>query len=418
MNNTNLHVALRVAAFSVLPILATTARAQPLPPALNGHDLIIVIDMTGSMNAGVTLSSGAPGIKLDVAKAAALGWLASQPTDNSGTPGVTVPTPTEVSVWKFQGTAYTELQPFTTNFLTAASAIGALTETPSMSTPLAMTMCDLSQALQRHSFVDANGDGVYQPNEGDPFTHKHMYVGTDGQENSTPGYYPTDPLPHHACGGPDSLAGTAYPNYTINSWQWHVRNMLILGEPDGDADGTLNSGVILDVDYIFNSFIPSMMRMSLVATPSSAVPLSVKRALFEHDRIIAAAELSFAPAAARRSVASAAPAFAAVSVTQSDQALFAGLAAETDGRFTVVSPNPATGKYDLDDLAAPAGRIPGDVDYNGCVNDVDLSSLFLVLGKTASSSIEADRADVDESGLVDNADYLMVLRNYGSGPNC
>src|SRR5262245_5921394 len=93
--------------------IAASPAPQAIPPALHGHDLLIAIDMTGSMADIVRLPSGATATTFDVAKSAALGWLASQPTDNSGTPGVTTPTPTQVSIWKFQGDGYTLIQPFT-----------------------------------------------------------------------------------------------------------------------------------------------------------------------------------------------------------------------------------------------------------------------------------------------------------------
>lgn len=414
--------------FAALHGVGASASAQHTPPpARNGHDLLIAIDVTGSMGSRACFPSGAPGTAFDVAKAAALGWLASQPTSNAGTPGVTTPTPTRVSVWKFQNDGYVNVQPLTENFLTAASAIGSLTDAPSGDTPLAMTMCDLTEQMREDSYIDANGDGLYQPNETDLLRRKHLYFATDGHENNTPGYYASDPLPHHRCGGPDTEPSSVYPDYTINSWQWKVRNMLLTGDPTSPAAHELNDGVIFDVDYIFASFVAACpasasQRMAMAGAAGahaiSSFRPSTKQLMVQNDRAIFEAESKFMTPAKRLVATRAFAATPAALPTERDQDFFDGLATELNGTMTVLSPDPATGTFDLQALAAPAGRVPGDVDYNGCVNDADATALFEVYGQNANSSIAADQADVDESGVVDYDDYTMVLQNYARGPNC
>lgn len=52
----------------------------------------------------------------------------------------------------------------------------------------------------------------------------------------------------------------------------------------------------------------------------------------------------------------------------------------------------------------------GDVDGNGCVDDVDLLQVLFAFGATG-----ANLADVNGDAVVDDADLLIVLFNFGSG---
>ncbi|NUL82510.1 MAG: hypothetical protein HUU60_07270 [Armatimonadetes bacterium] len=53
---------------------------------------------------------------------------------------------------------------------------------------------------------------------------------------------------------------------------------------------------------------------------------------------------------------------------------------------------------------------PGDVDRNGCVDDLDLA---MVLDQFGDKAITL--ADVDSNGVVDDRDLAIVLNNFGSG---
>jgi hypothetical protein len=55
-------------------------------------------------------------------------------------------------------------------------------------------------------------------------------------------------------------------------------------------------------------------------------------------------------------------------------------------------------------------RIPGDVDFDGCVDDSDLLSVLFNFGATGPSYY-----DLNYDGVVDDADLLIVLFNFGAG---
>ncbi len=68
----------------------------------------------------------------------------------------------------------------------------------------------------------------------------------------------------------------------------------------------------------------------------------------------------------------------------------------TNNYFSLVYPN-------------PYGRISGDVDLDGCVNDNDLLSVLFNFGNSGGLS------DLNGDGIVDNADLIIVLNNFGNG---
>jgi hypothetical protein len=51
------------------------------------------------------------------------------------------------------------------------------------------------------------------------------------------------------------------------------------------------------------------------------------------------------------------------------------------------------------------------VNFDGCVNDVDLLAALFAFGQTGSGLVE----DLNGDGVVDDADLLMVLFNFGNG---
>lgn len=59
----------------------------------------------------------------------------------------------------------------------------------------------------------------------------------------------------------------------------------------------------------------------------------------------------------------------------------------------------------------PPLRCPGDVDGDGCVNDVDLLRVLFAFGQSGSNLPE----DLNRNGIVDDADLLEVLFNFGDG---
>ncbi|NUL81804.1 MAG: hypothetical protein HUU60_03655 [Armatimonadetes bacterium] len=56
-------------------------------------------------------------------------------------------------------------------------------------------------------------------------------------------------------------------------------------------------------------------------------------------------------------------------------------------------------------------RIPGDVNLDGCVDDVDLALVLTAFGQTGSGLPE----DLNNDGAVDDTDLALVLENFGLG---
>jgi plastocyanin len=55
-------------------------------------------------------------------------------------------------------------------------------------------------------------------------------------------------------------------------------------------------------------------------------------------------------------------------------------------------------------------RLPGDVDFNECIDDADLLAVLFNFGATGPRY-----QDVNYDGVVDDADLLIVLFNFGNG---
>lgn len=57
-------------------------------------------------------------------------------------------------------------------------------------------------------------------------------------------------------------------------------------------------------------------------------------------------------------------------------------------------------------------RPPGDVNGDGCTNDVDLLRILFAFGDNASN---APNEDLNEDGIIDDADLLILLFDFGAG---
>ena len=55
-------------------------------------------------------------------------------------------------------------------------------------------------------------------------------------------------------------------------------------------------------------------------------------------------------------------------------------------------------------------RIPGDVDFDGCIDDADLLAVLFSFGATGPRY-----QDVNYDGVVDDANLLTVLFSFGNG---
>lgn len=56
-------------------------------------------------------------------------------------------------------------------------------------------------------------------------------------------------------------------------------------------------------------------------------------------------------------------------------------------------------------------RLPGDVDFSGCVDDSDLLAVLFAFGQTGRNI----NADLNYDQVVDDADLLKVLFRFGDG---
>ncbi len=279
-----------------------------------GEHVVVILDVTGSM----TLSS-IPGMtRLDVAKERISTFLDTVPG-----------TPTEYSLWFFEGSGYTPIYDFADHATAAQVKAAVLAATTGGVTPLAQTVCAAVDELVN-----------YLPSE---YHTKRIYLATDGEENASIG----------ECAGPSSA--TLYPNLTSGSWQWKVRNMACTNDPDlpGLCAGGVPPGgitLIIDIDHLFD-FIPIM----------SAAQSAAREAL-PGDRITLQAS--------------------APRVANADAAFFAGLASETHGRYAGITPTTPPNQ------AVPQ---PGDATLDGCVNIQDRALVLQQWGTPGNGKTDFNR---------------------------
>jgi len=198
---------------------------------------------------------------------------------------------------------------------------------------------------------------------------RHLFIETDGIENSTPEDN-TDP---YNCGGPTSLQ--PYETYEAESWQAKLRNTLLTGNPRSVS--TLPSGLIIDVNLIFQSYITGMS--------------------------------AGGHAESRKYSASTTPYTTEPTLGQS-MTFYNGLTTNTRGTFKTVTVR-ADGVVDA--------RRPGDVDYSGCVGNADYAELIQWYG-TQVTPVHPHSywADLNGDSWVDYYDYLILAQHWGEGGTC
>lgn len=364
--------------FTVAP---STALAQSnglgtLPPE-NGHDALLIIDMTGSMLAVEDAGYGMM-TRFDSAKILAEDWLRALPTSNGAPENI----PTDVSIWTFTGTGYKEYLPFTTDIDLAIKKLQDLQMDNPANTPLALTLCDLSETLRNKSNDDL-------------FTRKHLYVATDGGENNTP--------MSNRCGGPwsDDLGG--YPNYTENSWQWRVRNMLIEGDPQIEpTDINVTNGVIVNVDFVIGNTLGS-------AYSSSALSMAKDFSATDIAALDPAPKVND-QSAARAPGGYAAQSYSGVARSQDptlDYEFLKGLVQATGGTFKKGT-----------EVIVGGPQLKGDINKDGCVDRKDVQEFFrIVRSEDVSSAQVLAQCDVNADGAITVRDYLELRRAFGDGCN-
>ena len=286
----------------------------------------------------MTLGSSGGMSRLDVAKARLATFLDTVPS-----------APTEYALWFFDGTTYTPIYNLGDHHTRAELKTKVLSATTGGNTPLAHTIC---------AAVDELTD--YLPST---LRVKRIKLATDGEENNTPAI--------DQCSGPPS--STLYPVLEVDSWQWKVRNKACTGE--SDAPGICAGGVppgdvtlIVDVDLLFDN-VPTLSGRSSSSLESGPHTL---------DRFAALAPPP----------------------VNADAAFFSGLARETHGRYTAITPQ-----------TPPAVAMPvaGDANGDGCVNIQDRALVLQQFGTPGNG------ADFNHDGIVNTFDLQTVLQNFGRG---
>lgn len=445
---------LSLAGISTLGVLAApSAFAQPPIPPADSHALAVILDLSGSMDATVMTDEGCM-TTLEAVRLRAKNWVNTKVRDLA-------PKPTSFSVWKFQHSGYTEVEPFTGNVEQVLAAIDSV-ESPDGGTPLAYTICEVTDAL-----------GEYTNNR--LGTARHMFIGTDGLENNTPD--------HTQCKGQHPNTGT-YPNYTEYSWEWKVRNKLISGNPNAGSAPSLAGGLIVDVDFIMGHLQPDdeacvlagrmngWSSASSFAASKSFSPNEPNRSFSDHQRspvfreprrqvlqlkpfefkrhiqkidewtkagnrilntpltvshgvnlpnakvIPAQVPLIDAPSllyAIQNSGTPQGKQVAAEINSEIERArlYYASLTGSHGGTF-----NSYTRRDQIVPVSPPMADLAGDSDGDGCVDDDDALLIFEFEGADPDQVPGARRVDFNLDGAVDNDDYLIYLQNYGKGPNC
>ncbi|ATB37947.1 hypothetical protein CYFUS_003373 [Cystobacter fuscus] len=246
--------------------------------------------------------------------------------------------PRSFAVWTFEEVSYIKEQ----GFADAATTLSTLNRLSAGNgvTPLAHAICDaVDELLQYEPGVNAK---------------KVVRLVSDGEENSTP--------PSSQCHGPDSTS--PYPNFTMDSWQWKVRNMLKTGDPLRDDPGPYK--LVFDVNVLYD-----YVRFAGTGSPVREVSSTGRRAV------------------------SAPPTLASNYFT-----FLQGVSRDSGGTFTAIG----------DSSPVP---VQGDTNQDYCVNDTDYYLVLAHYGNTVPPAPAA--ADVNHDGVVDYYDYTIVVNNYGSG---
>ncbi|WNG51247.1 VWA domain-containing protein [Archangium minus] len=245
--------------------------------------------------------------------------------------------PRSFAVWTFEEVSYIKEQGFA-DAATTLSTLNRLSVGNGV-TPLAYAVCDaVDELLQYEPGVNAK---------------KVVRLVSDGEENSTPS--------SSQCHGPDSTS--PYPNFSMDSWQWKVRNMLKTGDPLRDDPGPYKLVFDVNVLYDYVRFARAGSPVREVSSTGNAAPI---RPL----------------------------------LTSAYFAFLQGVSKDSGGTFTAIG----------DSSPVP---VQGDTNQDYCVNDTDYHLVLNHYGNTVPPAPVA--ADVNRDGVVDYYDYTIVVNNYGSG---
>lgn len=251
---------------------------------------------------------------------------------------------TRYAFWTFSDSTYTPVYTFAQNKTRAEIKAAVTAVSATGSTPLAHSVCAAVDEL-----ITTNALTL------------RIYMATDGEENSTP--------VGSQCYGPSST--TAYPSLAAGSWQRKVLNKTCTGDaniPGPCATGPSPISLVVDVDHLFDY-----------------VPVT---SLKSDDPALAS------------DVGDGSSGFATLN-SSLDAAFFKGLAKETKGGYTELTPQTPPNQ---------ATPLPGDANRDGCVNVTDRQVVLSLYGQTVPSG---SGPDFNRNGLVDSSDHQTVLNNYG-----
>lgn len=352
------------AAVLLMSQMAAAQGAPPPPPPPEEVNILVLMDVSGSMIE--VMPNGQT--KMEIALERARNYVNAHRND----------TGVEFALWAFDSSYpgpdhYKVLRDFPATADQVLNDLGAdgtvhADLTPQNLTPLAGAACAAVGRVAAK--LDENGnliEGGYEWGKLKPGTNtkvriqRRIFIGTDGLENDTPSGHP--------CGGTTSSA--TFETYEPGSWQAKVRNMLLSGNPNRTI--VADNGLVMDVQLIFRNFV-SGLSYGAESGYSSSTSYSTEPSLYQ--------ALEF----------------------------YSGAANATGGSFQAVTFR-ANGQLDA--------RYPGDVDYSGCVSEADYFELLQWYGQPVNPNHPHSYwADVTGDGVVDEADYLLIVEHWGEGPTC
>lgn len=360
-----------------------TAVADPppqipdLPGAVDEYNVMVLIDVTGSMGGDHAAGTSKMEQALIYAKDRVLALKAK-----AGTKSI------EFALWAYDssfpsaGGYVNRIYDFPANPDNVLAQLGFDANgnpqpstrnavfSPTGSTPLAAAGCYAATTLVA-SLTDTGGiiEAGYEWNKTigtrRANIERHLILATDGLENAT--------LSSNECGGITSTAD--YANYEATSWQYKLRNKLLTGNPNSML--TADSGLVVEVGLVFKNYITG-----LASANSEPLPYSGGMASYTTEPTLGQA-LNF---------------YKGIAMT-STKGVFKTITVGSNGQVS--------------------SRVPGDVDYSGCVGNADYSELVQWYGQQVNPNHPHSYwADLNADGWVDYLDYLILVQNWGVGGVC
>lgn len=346
----------------------------PVLASVDEINALVLIDVSGSMSdvhaQGTT--------KMQQAIANAKTWVKAQQAE-----AVTKNVPIEFALWTFN-TSYGDSGIYKIYDFPGASSAQVLAQlgeggtlnaelVPKYATPLALAGCNVASRI----VGDLNASGAvsaagYEWDKSTATTparklniSRRVLIATDGLENTPPANT------SHECYYTTSSTAP-YDQFEATSWQYKLRNKLLTGS--AERTQTLNSGLTVDVNLIFQNFITGLADFGAERTNSGNY-----------------AAYAYIPE----------PTLAQANV------FYTGLTKSTNGTYKTIT---------VASDGQVSNRIPGDVDYSGCVSYADYNELLQWYGYAVDPNHPHSYwPDLNADGWVDYMDYLILAENWGNG---